>query len=176
VSAADWIQLAIAAFGAVAAGAAWEAALTSRDSAKQLRIGHLAIAAALAGLRRFAAHDRAQVDRDQFEQHGQVLGHCHPVVRQGVEERAERVPVLAGPCHHYSAGPPRIGVYVVRVPDAAFGVNPVQGGELAPGRESVGCDQGVAPGDDRERRSGRPVRNGSDLWLLAYSEGRWPRR
>ncbi len=41
MSAADWIQLAIAAFGAVAAGAAWEAALTSRDSAKQLRIGHL---------------------------------------------------------------------------------------------------------------------------------------
>ena len=32
---ADWIQLAIA------AGAAWEAALTSRDSARQIRIGHL---------------------------------------------------------------------------------------------------------------------------------------
>jgi hypothetical protein len=35
VTGADWIQLAIA------AGAAWEAALTSRDSARQIRIGHL---------------------------------------------------------------------------------------------------------------------------------------
>jgi hypothetical protein len=41
VTGADWIQLAIAAFAAIAAGAAWEAALTSRDSARQIRIGHL---------------------------------------------------------------------------------------------------------------------------------------
>jgi hypothetical protein len=41
VTAADWIQLAITAFGAIAAGAAWAAVLTSRDSARQLRIGHL---------------------------------------------------------------------------------------------------------------------------------------
>ncbi len=37
---ADWIQLAIAAFGAIVVGAAWEATLTSRDGAKQIRVRH----------------------------------------------------------------------------------------------------------------------------------------
>jgi hypothetical protein len=52
---ADWIQLAIATFDAITAGAAWEATLTSRDGAKQIRVGHRPcppLMAAQASLRR----------------------------------------------------------------------------------------------------------------------------